>query len=134
MDDKRKFRRFQTSLPSELTREDPATPSLPVTIVDASFGGLGLIASDDIPAGTLITLTWTRPPFAPGTKAIFKGRVVSSRRKTTQAGKFAISLAYLEHDDALVQQLLHWAQTQALIQAKARIRTNGLGKARGNSF
>lgn len=136
MDDKRQFRRFQLTLPSELRPETTDAAPIPVTVVDASFGGLGIISPESFPSDTLITLSWDRPPFAPNQKVSIKGRIVSSRRKPNQPGKFALNMAYQEPNPALTQQLLHWAQMQLHIQTKARTRAQGTGstKPRNNSF
>ncbi len=134
MDDKRKFRRYQVNLPSSLVQESTLDRTLPVTIVDASFGGLGLVTGETLPTGELITLNCDRPPFAPGVKVALKCRVVSSRRKPSQPGKFAISAAYLENDPTLVEQILRWAQMQSHIQAKANLRTAGHSALRRNSY
>lgn len=134
MDDKRKFRRFQINMPSELTREDSTLAHVPVIVINVSFGGLGLISPEDLPVGTLITLRWDRPPFTSAPNPTIKGRIAGSRRKPTQPGKYEVNVAYLDHDPALAQQLLRWAQMQSLLEAKARTRPGGLPKARGSSF
>jgi hypothetical protein len=134
MDDKRKFRRFQLNINSSLIKDNTEASPIPVIVADASFGGMGLIAPEDFSVGTLVTLTWERPPFASNRTVCLKSRIVSSRRKPAQPGKFAVNTAFLNPDRDLVQQILHWAQMQALIQAKARVRTSAAGKARGSPF
>lgn len=134
MDDKRKFRRFQISLNSLLTRENHDSLPLTVTAIDASYGGIGLICTEELAIDTLITLTWERPPFAPGQTVSIRGRVVSSRRKPTQAGKFAVSIVYADPDTSLAQKLVHWAQMQSLVKAKTQSRIIGQTKLRGSSF
>ena len=134
MDDNRKFRRFQLNLAASLRLENGEAPPVPVTLVDASFGGLGLISTEDFPAGTLITLYWERPPFAENGAAHFKNRVVSSRRKPAQPGKFSMNTIFLDPDPVLIQKLLHWAQMQSLIQAKARTRANTSARPGGRGF
>jgi hypothetical protein len=134
MDDKRKFRRFRISLPSSLVQEGESSRSVPVTIIDASYGGLGLVSAEDVPAETLVALTWDRPPFAQGGKVVLKGKILNSQRKPSQPGKFAINMVYQDHDATLVQQLLHWAQLQSHVQAKAAPRPGMPAKGRSGSF
>ncbi|MEI6168409.1 MAG: PilZ domain-containing protein [bacterium] len=134
MDDKRKFRRFQLNLPSSLLLENAEAPPVPVTLIDASFGGLGLISGEDFPVGTLISLNWDRPPFAENVGVSLKSRIVSSRRKPSQPGKFSVNTTFLDPDPVLIQKLLHWAQMQSLIQAKARTRANTSARPGGRGF
>jgi hypothetical protein len=134
MDDKRKFRRFQINLPGSLVLESDLTRSVPVTVVDTSFGGLGLVADESLAQGESIRMIWERPPFAPGDKIEVKCRIVSSRRKPSQPGKFAVSAAYLENDPALIEKILRWAQLQSHVQAKANLRAASNSRLRRSSF
>lgn len=134
MNDKRKFRRFQLDIPSSLIKDDLASPPIPVTVIDASFGGIGFVSAENFPAGTLITLSWDRPPFASDLKVNFKCRILNSRRNPSYPNKIAFNTAYQDPDPDLVQKLLHWAQMQSLIQAKASSRTSASSKTRGNFF
>ncbi len=134
MDDKRKYRRFQLNLPASLLLENTEAPPVPVTLIDVSFGGMGLISAEDFPVGTLISLNWDRPPFADNGAVSFKSRIVSSRRKPSQPGKFSVNITFLDPDPVLIQKLLHWAQMQSLIQAKARTRANTSARSGGRGF
>lgn len=134
MNDKRKFRRFHINLSALLSKADLNAVPVTVTAADASFGGIGLICAEELSPESLVTLMLDRPPFAPGTQVILKGRVVSSRRKPTLQGKFAISIAYEDHDIPMAQKLVNWAQMQSLVQAKARTKAIGQAKTRTGAF
>lgn len=129
MEDKRKYRRFRLNVTCELTFDNNGTSPIPVSVTDASSGGMGLLSTADVGQGTLVTLTFSRPAFAPAGTVSIKGRIMGSRRKPTQPGKFILNLAYEDHDQNLVQQLLRWAQMHALVQSKAK--ANALSRTSG---
>ena len=105
-----------------LLLEPPTTPAVKITILDVSFGGLGFSSPESHPVDSLVTLQWEAPPFRPGIKVLYRGRIKNVREKKSLTGQFVLNMEFDGSDPESVQKVLDWAQMQVFLQSKARTR------------
>jgi hypothetical protein len=82
------------------------------SVIDVSFGGIGIIVSEKLQLGTDISIEWLNAPFYYAGDPVVRGTVVGCESTDGKDGPFRLSVKFAEKDSELVQRLLHWAQMQ----------------------
>ena len=118
----REHRRLSIALSVNLQCGDDSA-LLPVTILDVSFGGLGLVSAQKVAVGSRVDILHRDFPCATASsQATSKCRVVSVRPANVRSHGFRVGLAFVQADPDFVHNLLQWAQTQSLSQKRTQLR------------
>ena len=115
MGDPRKHKRMPVNLACNLRCTEGHTQVL-ATVLDVSFGGLGIVAAQEIPPGTLVEITHSDFPCMQPHQATSKCRVISVRPTKGHLSGIRIGLAFEPPDLEFIQNLLEWVQMQTLVQ------------------
>ena len=115
MGDQRKHKRMPVNLSCSLRCEDDPSPVL-ATVLDVSFGGIGIVASRELHAGAIVEITHSDFPCVPTRNPTSKCRVVSVRPAKASINGIRIGLAFAPPDTEFIQNLLEWVQMQTLVQ------------------
>ena len=115
MREARKHKRMPVNLSCMLKCADDPTPVL-ATVLDVSFGGIGVIASREILPGDFVEITHSDFPCTQPQKKTSKCRVVSVHPAKGSITERRIGLAFKSPDMEFLQNLLEWVQMQTLVQ------------------
>ena len=119
MDDPRKHKRLAVTLTCNLRGDGDPTP-IHATVLNVSPGGMGVIATKELPVGTLIEFQHNDFPCVPPSNATSKCRVISMRTARGSTNGFRIGLVF----ETPIQNLLQWAQMQTLLQKRGQPRSD----------
>jgi c-di-GMP-binding flagellar brake protein YcgR len=112
MEDRRSYLRYPAELDVKLKQLEGTSAGMDATVVNVSFGGMGIIANENLQPGTDVSVEWLNAPFYFDGDAVLNGTVVSIETVDGEDGSFRMSVKFSDKDSELVQRLLHWAQTQ----------------------
>jgi c-di-GMP-binding flagellar brake protein YcgR len=112
MEDRRSYLRYPAELDVKLNQLDGTSDRMDATVVNVSFGGMGIITNENLQPGTDVSVEWLNAPFYFAGDAVLNGTVVSIETADGEDGSFRLSVKFSDKDSELVQRLLHWAQTQ----------------------
>jgi len=115
MGDPRKNKRMPINLSCCLYYENDPTP-VQTTVLDISFGGMGVVATKALKAGDLLEFRHSDFPCLPTKTISSKCRVISIRSAKGNSNGFRIGLAFEPPDVEFIQNLLEWTQMQTLVQ------------------
>ena len=118
--EKRSYERYPVEFDVKLNKLDGTSARIDATIVDVSFGGLGIITSEELQSGTKISIEWENPPFYFDGDAVAVGATIDLVKPQGEGGPFRLSLKFLDQDSGLIQSLLNWIQMQANLQKRAQ--------------
>ena len=121
MDDSRKHNRMPVNLSCKLRRKGDPSP-VQVTVLDVSFGGMGVIAPVDLGVGAIVEFQHRDFPCATASDSVSTCRVVSTRPAKGCVCGFRTSLAFETTDAKFARELLQWAQMQTLVRKRAQER------------
>ena len=115
MHEARKHKRMPVSLSCMLKCKNEPSPVL-ATVLDVSFGGMGVIASRELFPGDRVEITHSDfPCVAPKSKSS-QCRVVSVHPAKGSITERRIGLAFEDPNMEFLQNLLEWVQMQTLVQ------------------
>ena len=118
--EKRSYERYPVQFDVKLKKLNETSAEIDATIVDVSFGGLGIITSEEVKSGTKISVEWENPPFHFDGDAVAVGATVDIVKPEGESGSFRLSLKFLDKDSGLIQSLLNWIQMQVSMQQRAQ--------------
>ena len=112
MEDRRSYLRYPAELDVKLKQLDGTSDGMDASVVNVSFGGMGIIVKEKLQPGTDVSVEWLNAPFYYAGDAVLSGTVLSIENVDGDDGPFRLSVKFSDKDSELVQSLLHWAQTQ----------------------
>ena len=115
MGDLRKHKRMPVNLSCRLRCEGDDAPVL-ATLLDVSFGGIGVAAARELHPGAIVEITHSDFPCVPSRNSTSRCRVVSVRPAKPPADGIRIGLMFEKPDTEFLQNLLEWVQMQTLVQ------------------
>ena len=118
--EKRSYERYPVQFDVKLKKLNETSAKIDATIVDVSFGGLGIITSEEVKSGTKISVEWENPPFHFDGDAVAVGATVDIVKPEGESGSFRLSLKFLDQDSGLIQSLLNWIQMQVSMQQRTQ--------------
>ena len=122
MDDPRKHKRLPVKLSCCVQCEGDAS-SVPATVLDVSFGGMAIVASQEMPLGARVEFQHSDFPCSPAGTTASTCRVISVRSAHGPASGFRIGLTFENPGTEFVQGLLQWVQMHALVQKRVQQRS-----------
>jgi len=123
MDDPRKHKRLPIALTYSLRCPGEPAP-VQATLLDISYGGMGIVTAKELPLGTIVDFLFSDFPCAPADQATCKCRIISVRSVRGSTDQFRTGLAFETPDPAFIQNLLQWVQNQAQAN-KSNLRHGG---------
>jgi c-di-GMP-binding flagellar brake protein YcgR len=118
MEDRRSYLRYPAQLDVKLKQLEGTSADMDASVIDVSFGGIGIIANEKLKFGTDVSVEWLNAPFYYAGDAVLRGTVVSIETVDGEDGPFRMSVKFSDKDSELVQRLLHWAQTQDSVRKR----------------
>jgi c-di-GMP-binding flagellar brake protein YcgR len=118
--ERRSYERYPVQFDVTLRILDKISDEIDATVIDISFGGLGIIMSEELQPGTKISIEWINPQFYFDGEPVAVGAIVDIVKPDGEAGQFRLGVQFLDQDSSLIQSLLNWIRTQASIQIRAQ--------------
>lgn len=122
--ERRSYERYPVEFDIKLRKLDGTSDDMDATVIDVSFGGLGIITNAALQSGTQISIEWLNPKFYFDGKPVAVGAIVDIVNPETEDGRFRLGVQFLEQNSALIQSLLNWIRMQASMQQRARASAN----------
>jgi hypothetical protein len=118
--ERRSYERYPVQFDVKLKYLDKISDELDATVIDVSFGGLGIIMSEELQSGTKISIEWINPQFYFDGEPVAIGAIVDVVKPEGEGGLFRLGVQFFEQESTLIQSLLNWIRTQASIQIRAK--------------
>jgi hypothetical protein len=118
--ERRAYQRYPVQFDVKLKKIDETSAEMNATVIDVSFGGLGIITGEELQAGTQISIEWIDPQFYYEGVAVAIGAIVDIVKPEGDGGTFRLGVKFTEQDSGLIQSLLNWIRMQAGIQKRAQ--------------
>ena len=118
--ERRAFQRYPVQFDVKLRKLDETSDEMNATVIDVSFGGLGIITGEELQSGTQISIEWIDPQFYYEGVAVAIGAIVDIVKPEGDAGMFRLGVKFSEEDSTLIQSLLNWIRIQASMQKRAQ--------------
>ena len=114
--EQRSYQRHPFQIDVKLRKLDGTSAEMDATVVDISFGGLGIITSEELQSGTKISIEWQNPQFYFDGEAVAVGATVDIVKAEGEGSLFRLGVQFLDQDPRLIQSLLNWIRMQASMQ------------------
>jgi hypothetical protein len=118
--ERRSYERYPVQLDVKLRKLDGTSDEFDATVIDVSFGGLGIITSEELQSGTQISIEWINPQFYFDGEPVAVGAIVDMVKPEGEVNLFRVGVQFLEQDSSLIQSLLNWIRMQASMQMRAQ--------------
>ena len=118
--ERRSYERYPVQFDVKLKNIDGISPDMDATVIDVSFGGLGIITSQELQSGAQISIEWINPQFYFDGDPVAIGAIVDIVKPEGEGGLFRLGVQFLEQDSGLIQSLLNWIRMQASMQKRAQ--------------
>ncbi|KPK01612.1 MAG: hypothetical protein AMK71_04885 [Nitrospira bacterium SG8_35_4] len=117
--ERRSYERYPVQFDVKLRKLDGTSDEVDATVIDVSFGGLGIITSEELQSGTQMSIEWINPQFYFDGKPVATGAIVDIVKPEGEGGMFRLGVQFLDQDSSLIQSLLNWIRMQASKQMRA---------------
>jgi hypothetical protein len=118
--ERRAYQRYPVQFDVKLKKLDETSAEMNATVIDASFGGLGIITSEELQSDTQIAIEWIDPQFYYEGAAVAIGAIVDIVKPEGDGGMFRLGVKFIDEDSDLIQSLLNWIRMQASMQQRAQ--------------
>ena len=120
MDEQRSYHRVPVEMDVKLKTLDAPSVEMEGLVSDVSFGGLGIIVSEELQTGSEVSIVWSDPPFYFEGEAAARGTITGIARNEGDGGSFRVGVKISDSSSELVQSLLNWVQMQAQVVKRAQ--------------
>jgi hypothetical protein len=118
--ERRAYERYPVQFDVKLSRLDEISDEMDATVIDVSFGGLGIIMSEELQSGAKISIEWRNPQFYFDGEPVVIGAIVDIVKPEGEGGLFRLGVQCLDQDSTLILSLLNWIRTQVSIQIRTQ--------------
>jgi len=117
--DNRAYERYPVQLEVKLRKLEGT--EIDATVISVSFGGLGIIAGQELQSGTLISIEWKNPPFYFNGEPVMRGAIVDVIKSEEEDGLFRLCVKFLDQDLRFIQGLLNWVYMKSSMQKRTQL-------------
>lgn len=118
--ERRAYERYPVHLEVKLKRLDGTDDDIEGTVIDVSFGGVGIITNGELQSGAHISIEWVNPQFYYDGEPVAVGAIVDVAKPEKEGKQFRLAVQFLEQDSGLIQSLLNWIRMQANMQMRSQ--------------
>lgn len=122
--ERRAYERYPVQLEVMLRNLDGTPGEMDATVIDVSFGGLGIITGAELQPGAHISIEWKNPQFYFDGEPVAIGAIVDIVKPEGAGGMYRLGVKFLEQDSGLIQSLLNWIRMQESVQKRAQVSVN----------